>query len=133
MNIEFKRTMRLPEDNKIYDLPAHWQLFITGCEILQRTSTLICAGKRRNFIPVYQKEAQVKLYAGSMDFLTDSSAPDPQTLGKQDHIVRPLQRRLYRFQISSKRARQFVAMPLGYDYGVEAQITGSEFLSGIQL
>lgn len=50
----------------------------------------------------------------------------------QDHIVTPKQHWLDGIATDSERVRQFVAMPLGSGYSVEAQITGQDQVGGLQ-
>lgn len=56
--------------------------------------------------------------------------PDPVA---QDYLVTPPQPWLDGFNSGSEKIRQFVAMPLGMGYTVEAQVTGKEDVGGIQL
>ncbi len=50
----------------------------------------------------------------------------------QDYIVTPKQLWLDGIATDNGRVRQFVAMPLGSGYSVEAQITGQDLVGGIQ-
>lgn len=56
-----------------------------------------------------------------------------QSKSIQDYIVTPEQLWLDGVASSDGTVRQFVAMPLGSGYSVEAQITGAEFMGGIQV
>lgn len=51
----------------------------------------------------------------------------------QDYIVVPTQRCIDGVAVKSGVARQFVAMPLGQGYTVEAQIKGEDVMGGLQL
>lgn len=50
----------------------------------------------------------------------------------QDYVVAPEQPWLDGFATSSGVVRQFVAMPMGEGYSVEAQMTGQEVVGGLQ-
>jgi hypothetical protein len=50
----------------------------------------------------------------------------------QDYVVAPKQLRLDGTASADGTVRQFVAMPLGQGYTLEAQITGEEVVSGLQ-
>jgi hypothetical protein len=51
----------------------------------------------------------------------------------QDYMVAPNQRWLDGIASGSGSVRQFVAMPVGKGYSVEAQLTGDESVGGIQI
>ena len=50
----------------------------------------------------------------------------------QDYVVTPKQKWLDGIASTAGVVRQFVAMPMGSGYSVEAQITGQEFAGGLQ-
>jgi len=50
----------------------------------------------------------------------------------QDYLVTPEQLWLDGIATTNNRVRQFVAMPSGSGYSVEAQITGEDIVSGLQ-
>ncbi|KAI4225969.1 MAG: hypothetical protein LQ349_006965, partial [Xanthoria aureola] len=113
------------------------------------------AAKGGLFIPMYQREAMwinfearrpfaVQIYVGGVNAVsgelrTYDHAKTLRRLTKmandesiQDYIVAPKQ--LWLDGIAGKQGyvRQFVAMPLGSGYSVEAQITGHDEAGGIQ-
>lgn len=51
----------------------------------------------------------------------------------QDYVVVPQQLWLDGIASQDGKVRQFVAMPLGSGYSVEAQITGADLIGGLQL
>ncbi|KAF2496946.1 ubiquitin-domain-containing protein [Lophium mytilinum] len=55
-----------------------------------------------------------------------------QEISIQDYVVIPNQGWLDGICTEANRVRQFVAMPLGSGYSVEAQVTGQELIGGIQ-
>ena len=50
----------------------------------------------------------------------------------QDYVVTPKQLWLDGIATGNGRVRQFVAMPLGSGYSVEAQVTGQDLVGGLQ-
>jgi hypothetical protein len=123
--VSFHRTLRVPDDGRAYPLPAGLGRFP------------IVAWRRdqevRHLIPMYQREAlwigfsgaawkpnAVKVLAGGINAV--SGRPDKgRGLGEpQDYLVCPLQPWLDGFNAGDGTIRQFVAMPLGHGYGVEA-------------
>ena len=50
----------------------------------------------------------------------------------QDYVVTPKQLWLDGIATGNERVRQFVAMPLGSGYSVEAQVTGQDLVGGLQ-
>lgn len=86
----------------------------------------------------------VKIYAGGVNVVSGEPAVETEaTMNRraklmeqeksiQDYIVAPQQRRLDGVAYGDGTIRQFVAMPLGEGYSVEAQVTGSEVIGGLQ-
>lgn len=86
----------------------------------------------------------IKIYIGRVNAISgEHSAEDASTQkrrqaledeGKsiQDYIVVPEQRWLDGVSLEPGVVRQFVAMPLGQGYTVEAQLTGEEITGGLQ-
>jgi hypothetical protein len=67
--------------------------------------------------------------AESLTRLTKRLASGPSV---QDYVVVPGQPWLDSIAVSHEEVRQFVAMPYGDGYSVEAQVTGEESIGGIQ-
>jgi hypothetical protein len=125
LTVSFHRTLRLPDDGQTYPLPAGLGLF----PILpwQRD------GRDDLLIPLYRREAlwigfsgaiwkpnALKVMVGGVNAV--SGQPDGTTrLGMpQDYLVCPLQPWLDGFNAGGGTIRQFVAMPVGEGYGIEA-------------
>lgn len=154
LNITFHRTLRLPEDGKVHALPPS-----LGAFPLRRVDDYkdkVPAAWRDHggvFFPLYQREAMwisfntartplaVKVAAGKVNAV--SGTPWTETLTKldrknagdpdQDYLVAPHQKWIDGFNVGDGVIRQFVAMPLGMKYTVEAQVTGEEKFGGLQL
>ncbi|KAI1385764.1 uncharacterized protein F4822DRAFT_414103 [Hypoxylon trugodes] len=87
----------------------------------------------------------IKLYAGGVNVISEEHyAEDADTKRRrleilkekkslQDYVVVPGQRWLDGIATSPGVVRQFVAMPKGQGYGVEAQLTGKDVVGGLQL
>jgi hypothetical protein len=87
----------------------------------------------------------VKIYVGGVNAVSGEPSTDTeQTRARrykllserksiQDYIVTPKQLWLDGIASQDGTVRQFVAMPLGSGYSVEAQITGADLIGGLQL
>lgn len=142
-----QRTLRIPDDNKTYPLPPglgafpvfhvsdykdklpedwakHGGVFIPMC---QREALWIC------FNGHYGRPHAVKVAIGKINAV--SGKPWDQSLKKDenDYMVCPPQLWLDGINAGDGFIRQFVAMPLGMGYTVEAQVSGEERYGGIQL
>ncbi|TQN74033.1 hypothetical protein CSHISOI_01396 [Colletotrichum shisoi] len=160
-SITFQRTLRLPEDGESYGTSALLGPFpLFNAE--EHASRLPSAMKSKGgfFFPMFQREAlaivfspgndservvgrlqsdkdhfATKLYAGSINCLSGKTASETNDDDDErtDYIVSPRQLRLDGYRSADGTVRQFVAMPLGWEYSAEHQITGLEFIGGIQL
>ncbi|KAK6335774.1 hypothetical protein TWF730_003150 [Orbilia blumenaviensis] len=153
ISIKFQRTLRTPDDGAVYDGNTDFgaiQLFKIP-DFKGRIPESM-ARKGGYFFPLFQREAitldfedtavhlreedksdenfAIKVFAGSINIV--NGLPGSNSSG-QDHIIVPKQRRLNGFQISDCIARQLVAMPSRRGYSLEKQMTGTEFIRGIQL
>lgn len=94
------------------------------------------------FIPLYQREAlwvsfqaalphAIKIGVGRINAVNGKKWEDGLT--KDDYMVSPPQPWLDGINVGKGLIRQFVAMPLGMGYTVEAQVTGEEVFGGVQI
>ncbi len=141
------RTLRIPDDGRIYPLPPGLGRF-----------PLFAASDYRNrvpspwledtgvIIPMYQREAlwlgfaaadwkpnAVKIAIGGIDSVSGEPLDRGLHADPQDYIVCPSQPWLDGINTGHGSIRQFVAMPLGSGYTVEAALSGSEKIGGIQI
>ena len=142
--ISFKRTLRIPDDNKSYSLPPalgnfplhHVDDYSTLPEIYQKRGGV--------FFPMFQSEAMwinfngtypcaVKIAAGKINAVSGKSWSEGLSSSKQDYIVTDKQPWLDGFNVSKGMIRQFVAMPLGKGFTAEEQITGESEFGGLQI
>ena len=145
--VSFHRTLRIPDDGRDYPLPPGLGTFPIRkvADFLDRVPD---AWRRTGgaFIAMYQREAlwlgfhgaawkpnAVKVAIGGVNALTGE--PDGAELrgDPQNYLVAPLQPWLDGIKTGAGSVRQFVAMPLGLGYTVEAALTGDERRGGLQL
>ena len=85
----------------------------------------------------------IQIFVGGVNAVSGEPVGDNKTImrrlsltGKkkaiQDYVITPKQLWLDGIATSNSRVRQFVAMPLGSGYSVEAQVTGQDLVGGIQ-
>ena len=145
LEIEFQRTLRIPDDGKTYPLPAGFGAFpLRHVDDYKDTVPTAWIERGGVLMPMYQSEAlwinfstrypfAVKVAAGKINAVTGELwqtdlQPDPQ-----NYLVLPEQPWLDGFAVRKGVIRQFVAMPLGAGYSAEEQITGKADMGGIQL
>lgn len=146
-NVQFQRTLRIPDDGGTYPLPPS-----LGCFPIYRVKDY---EKRVPedwnehggvFIPMYQREAlwlsfggsdwcpsAVKVAVGKVNALTGKRLHKKLNRTRQNYLVTPNQPWLDGIHAGEGYIRQFVAMPLGKGYTVEEQITGKGEFGGMQI
>lgn len=142
-SVSFQRTLRVPDDNQDYPLPAglgRFPLrFVDDHPVPEHWK-----GHGGVFLPMYQSEAlwislggsypmAVKVAAGKISAVTGSRWSNSIGDGPQDYVVMGEQPWLDGFSTAPGVVRQFVAMPLGQGYSAEEQITGKAEWGGLQL
>jgi hypothetical protein len=149
--ISFQRTLRIPDDGRVYPLPPTLGVFPVR-RVQDYAAHLPEAWGSRGgvFFAMYQREAMwlafeaaswkpnaVKIGAGGINALTGDIWQDGQDAGlqadPQNYIVCPDQPWLDGFNTGDEVIRQFVAMPLGMGYTLEGQLTGREEMGGLQV
>jgi len=144
-SIEFKRTLRIPDDNRKYHLPPGLGTFpLFHVEDFQKTTPEHWQERGGVFLPIFQAEAlwirfsgyypcAVKIAAGKINAITGNAWQDPLDGNPQDYVVSPDQLWLDGFCISKGLVRQFIAMPFGAGYTAEEQLTGKAEFGGLQI
>ncbi len=145
LEVEFQRTLRIPDDNREYPLPPGLGSFPL-LHVDDHAERLPPAWRRRGgvFLPMHQAEAMwiafeadypmaVKIAAGKINALTGEPWRDELTEEPQDYLVAPEQPWLDGFCVRKGLIRQFVAMPLGEGYSAEEQLTGEAQHGGLQI
>lgn len=146
-SVSFQRTLRIPDDGRIYPLPPGLNTFPVH-RVEDYSDRIPVAWKERGdvFIPMYQREAlwlafnaaywkpnAVKIGIGRINAVSGEAWDDRLHDDPQDYIVCPDQPWLDGINAGDGVIRQFVAMPLGMGYTVESQLTGREEFGGIQI
>jgi hypothetical protein len=145
--VTFQRTLRIPDDGHTYPLPPGLGRFpVLKVEDYLDQVPSLWREQGGVFIPMYQREAlwlgfhaapwkpnAVKIAVGRVNAL--SGEPDNQALhgDPQDYVVCPDQPWLDGIHTGQGTIRQFVAMPLGLGYTIEASLTDAETFGGIQI
>lgn len=144
--ITFNRTLRIPEDGKTYPLPAGLgRLPIHRVEDFAKRVPTKWLEEGGYFIPLHQKEALylefsgpewhpsiAKVCVGKINAISGDRYSENISSHKQDYILVPQQMWLDGINAGDGVVRQFVAMPLGSGYSVEAQMTDEETFGGFQ-
>lgn len=145
--VSFHRTLRIPDDGKTYPLPPGLGMFpIFKIEDYSDRVPTLWREQGGVFIPMYQREAlwlgfnaaawkpnAVKVYVGKVNAISGEPYNDGLHAGIQDYVVCPDQPWLDGIKMGHDSVRQFVAMPIGLGYTVEASLTGTEKYGGIQI
>ncbi|KIW73338.1 hypothetical protein PV04_01468 [Phialophora macrospora] len=155
MRISFKRTLRLPDDDKTYDLPSEFgniplynvSSFANQLSETKNANLIEIAKKGGVFLPLYQREATwlafsatdqgnpfaIRVFVGGVNAISGRPWNAPRNAESQDYVTIPSQQWLDGIAVDRKTVRQFVAMPLGSGYTVEKQMTGEEKMGGFQI
>jgi hypothetical protein len=146
-SVSFQRTLRIPDDGKVYPLPPGLGAFpIHRVEDYSDRIPETWHARGGVFIPMYQREAlwlgfraapwkpnAAKVAVGKVNAISGEEWTEKLHDDPQDYIVCPEQPWLDGINAGDGFIRQFVAMPLGLGYTVEAQVTGKEESGGIQI
>ena len=147
LDIEFQRTLRIPDDDRTYPLPPGLGGFPLR-HVDDFAERVPEAWLRRGgvLLPMYQSEAMwlnfsshsgypfaVKVATGKVSALTGEPWTDGLHREPQDYLVVPDQPWLDGYVVEKGLIRQFVAMPLGAGYCAEEQLTGQAEHGGLQL
>ena len=145
--IEFQRTLRIPDDNREYPLPPGLGRFPLQ-HVEDHAARLPSIWNQHGgvLLPMYQAEAMwlsfsspkeypfaVKIAAGKINALTGDKWTNGLRKTPQDYLVLPDQPWLDGFCVQKGLIRQFVAMPLGAGYTAEEQLTGTAEHGGLQI
>ena len=147
MTIDFQRTLRIPDDGKLYSLPPGFGGF--PLRHVDDFAAKIPASWREHggiMMPMFQSEAMwlnfrsssrypflVKIATGKVNAVTGEEWKTGAHRDPQDYVVVPTQPWLDGYCFEKDEIRQFVAMPLGQGYSTEEQMTGKAEHGGIQI
>ncbi|MDX2082077.1 MAG: hypothetical protein SFU53_14930 [Terrimicrobiaceae bacterium] len=141
--VSFERTLRLPDDGKVYPLPAGLGSFpIRPVDHYTSTAPAEWIEQGGVLLPMYQGEAfwmsfqagiptALKITCGSVNALTGD--PDHGALSStpQNYLTLPDQPWLDGFQVSSGVVRQFVAVPTGAGLSASEQLAPERLSHGM--
>jgi hypothetical protein len=143
--VSFQRTLRIPDDGRAYPLPPGLGRFPIRCAADYVDQVPVAWGQDW-FIPVYRREAlwigfegaswkpnAVKVGVGGVDAVAGDQWGEELRDSPQNYLVVPDQPWLDGINSGDGAVRQFVAMPMGEGYSIEAQLTGEERVGGIQI
>lgn len=145
--VAFQRTLRIPDDGRVYPLPPGLGRFPI-LDVKSLSGPLPPGWRERGgaVIPMYRREAlwlgfhaasfkpnAVKIAIGGVNAVSGGSFDEPLHADPQDYLVCPEQPWLDGIHSESGAVRQFVAMPLGLGYTVESSLRGAETEGGIQI
>ena len=148
MEIDFQRTLRIPDDGREHFLPPGLGSFpIRHVDDFAKKVPAGWLERGGVTLPMYQSEALwlnlssptgypflLKVAAGKVNAITGEIWTDaPTRHPDQDYLVVPTQPWLDGFCVEKGIIRQFVAMPLGAGYSAEEQITGEAEHGGLQV
>lgn len=143
--LEFRRTLRIPDDNREYPLPPGLGLFpLSHVDDFSENLPDVWTKHGGIFLPIYQSEAlwlrfsgsypcAVKIAAGKINAVSGEPWRNELSNAPQDYVVLPEQPWLDGFNVAEGFIRQFVAMPLGHGYTAEEQLTGASEHGGLQI
>jgi hypothetical protein len=145
--VSFERTLRIPDDGRVYPLPPGLGRF--PLRSAHNFATSVPPAWREHddlFMPMYQREALwlsfdgmpwhpcvVQVGIGGINAVSGTDWEQRLTDAPQNYLICPDQPWLDGINAGEGIIRQFLAMPLGLDVTVEAQLTGREETGGIQM
>jgi hypothetical protein len=153
LEIEFQRTLRIPDDGGTYPLPPGLGRFpVRHVDDFGSRVPAPWLGHGGVMLPMHQSEAlwlnfdagyvedrdthypfAIKVAAGKIDAVTGEGWSAKLHGKPQDYMVAPEQPWLDGFCVEKGYIRQFVAMPLGEGYTAEEQLTGEAEHGGLQI
>jgi hypothetical protein len=147
LQIEFQRTLRIPDDGHDYPLPPGLGRFpLRHVDDFAHRLPRSWSTHGGVMLPMYQAEAMwlnfssplgypfaVRVATGKIDAVTGESWTEGVRRRPQNYLSIPKQPWLDGYCVEAGVIRQFVAMPLGAGYTVEEQLTGEAQHGGLQL
>ena len=151
IQIDFQRTLRLPDCGPDYHLPPGLGRFpLRHIEDFDLGSSIHRKARGGIIMPMFQTDAlwlnfhslgygrpklpvALKIGAGKINAVSGEKWADGLSQYPQNYVVLPDQPWLDGFNVEKGKVRQFVAMPLGQGYTVEEQIDPESDVGGIQI
>ena len=153
LNIDFQRTLRIPDDGKDYPLPPGLGSFpLRHIDDYGRNVPRNWLDRGGVLLPMWQTEAlwlkfdsqyiadretdypfAIKVATGKISAITGEPWQKGLSRNPQNYLVAPEQPWLDGYCVEKGIIRQFVAMPLGEGYSVEEQLPGKAEFGGMQI
>ncbi|MHB8955990.1 MAG: hypothetical protein ACYC4U_23670 [Pirellulaceae bacterium] len=154
VNIDFQRTLRIPDDDNNYPLPPGLGRFpLRHVDDFAARVAPSWIERGGVMLPMYQSEAMwlhfrsgydeqrgvsypfaVKIATGKVNAVSGQAWADGlERRPQQDYVVVTEQPWLDGYCVEKGIIRQFVAMPMGAGYSAEEQITGKAEHGGLQI
>ncbi len=148
LQIDFQRTLRIPDDDREYPLPPGLGRFpLRHVDDFGRSLPAKWLEHGGVMLPMYQAEAlwvnfyswrqsypfAVRIATGKINAVTGESWAEGLNRDPQDYLVVPGQPWLDGYCLKKGIIRQFVAMALGEGYSAEEQLTGAAEHGGLQI
>ena len=153
LNVEFKRTLRIPDDGTSYPLtPGLGNFPLVHVDDFADKIPTSWQKQGGVILPMYQSEAMwikfsssakfggaspypfaVRIAAGKINAINGQPWGDSLNAKNQNYVVVPDQPWLDGFCVEPGLIQQFVAMPLGGGHTIEEQLTGEAEFGGLQL
>ncbi len=145
-DIDFQRTLRIPDDDTVHSLPPGLGRFpLRNIDRFPKTAPAAWLERGGAMLPMFQSEALwlnfhahagypclVMIAAGGINAVTGETHTGKPFPDPQNYIVAPTQPWLDGYCVSKGEIRQFVAAPLGKGYTAEEQLTGDAKHGGLQ-
>ncbi len=153
VQLEFQRTVRIPDDERVHALPAGLGRFpLRHVEDFANTLDELTLKRGGVMMPMHRSEAMwinfqrggrhssgpaypfaIKVAAGKVNALTGGAWSPALSAEEQDYVVIPAQPWIDGFAVSKGVIRQFVAERLGEGFSAEEQLTGRAEFGGLQI
>lgn len=153
LEVEFQRTLRIPDDGSEYPLPPGFGPFsLVHVDDYAERVPKAWLDHGGVMFPMYQSEAMwinfrsfwidtrranypfaVRVATGKICAVSGEQWSPGLTAEQQNYVVVPDQPWLDGYVVERNTIRQFVAMPLGDGYTAEEQLTGTAEYGGIQI
>lgn len=145
LEINFQRTLRIPDNDKTYPLPPGLGRFpLRHLDDYAARAPREWLKRGGAMLPMYQSEAMwinfdgeypfaVKIATGKINAVSGQKWKDNLNRNPQDYVVATEQPWLDGYCVGKGVIRQFVAMPLGAGVTAEEQVTGKAEYGGLQI
>jgi hypothetical protein len=145
-SIDFQRTLRIPDDERLHPLPRGLGKFpLRHVEDFPQKLPPVWLNRGGVVMPMYQSEAMwlsfnstgypfaIKVATGKINVITGEAWRNNLNMDPQDYMIIPEQPWLDGYCVDKGVIRQFVACSLGENYTAEEQITGAAEFGGVQI